>query len=585
MNRAAQPGGWKVANYYTQIQRTRRIAKTPSLGYRIRSYRSSPYFPSLAGHGTPLPVGRAKILGISIILIGLVLGGYFIYQGPSFHPSSHFTGADPYTLLWGPTNSSTVFKHNSQSSYAPAIGCSDNPYRCETLQSSQATTAVILTNTTIGDLSVVNGKNLVITIPYQWCCGGVLLNPQPEFGWYITTNSTIPTHAIGSSSPYNPYDDPSVVVLMRTIPDSTNHGGHSYFYIQQGGTPTPTIDQQDTGCTSGSRFICGQSNSIGFATPNHAYVLQAVLNFTGAGTVNGVSNCNASGFGSACSFIDTGDFDTGNTTVTTSSIFPRPVFQTGDYYFGIYQLAGVAHELQLPYHTGGSVVPCGNSFCISSWIPPANAIPPQVDTSGFFGIILKGIVIVLTIALAYLMQFLGYVWTAMQIGLDAVGNFLGLGPIGTAITNAFVGVATWITSVLGSVFSNVGNIATSVGSAISAVGQLTTNFFNGTNGLGAWLTQLGNMAAQFWGVMGTLGLYGKVGVSFLLAAWMLWGAVLAEQDVDKFWNQWYRTTGFGFLWVFKVLWWSGEAGYGIILKIKSLIWPTGSGGGIVQAPA
>ena len=221
----------------------------------------------------------------------------------------------------------------------------------------------------------------------------------------------------------------------------------------------------------------------------------------------------------------------------------------------------------------------------STYSPATAPAPATLDSSGFFGPVIRAIVTVLTTALAYLMGFLSYVWNAMKAGLDILGGFLGLGALGTAITSAFSGVATWITAVIGSVFSNVANIASSVGSAISAVGQLTTNFFNSTFGLGAWLTQLGNMASQFWSVMTTLGLYGKVGISFLLAAWMLWGAVLAEQDIDKFWNQWYRTTGFGFLWIFKILWWSGEAAYGIMLKIKSLIWPTGSGGGIVQAPA
>src|SRR5438093_632043 len=219
MNRAAQPGGWKIADYYNQAQRTRTLAKTQGLGYRIRSYRQSAYFPSFAG-GTSLSIGRAKIVGISTILIGLILGGYLVYQSSAFHSYTHVGGPDPYTVLWAPTNSSTVFKHNTQSSYTAAIGCSDNPYRCETLQSSQTITA-----------------------------------------------------------------------------------------------------QQDTECTSGSRFICGQSNSIGFATPNHSYILQTVLNFTGSGSANGVNTCNASGFGPACSYIQTGDFDSSNTTVTTSSIF------------------------------------------------------------------------------------------------------------------------------------------------------------------------------------------------------------------------------------------------------------------------
>ncbi|HEX4919648.1 MAG TPA: hypothetical protein VFV92_02790, partial [Candidatus Bathyarchaeia archaeon] len=158
----------------------------------------------------------------------------------------------------------------------------------------------------------------------------------------------------------------------------------------------------------------------------------------------------------------------------------------------------------------------------------------------------------------------------------------GLGPIGTAITNAFQGFVTWISAVLGTVFSNVANVATSIGNELTAIGNVTGTYF--TN-LGNSLSVLSNLASQFWGVMTTLKLVGTVSASFFLAAWMLWGAVLAFQDIDKFWNQWYRTTGFAILWIFKVLWWSGEAGYGVMLKIKSLIWPTSSGGGIVQTPA
>jgi len=273
-------------------------------------------------------------------------------------------------------------------------------------------------------------------------------------------------------------------------------------------------------------------------------------------------------------------------SIVSTTTLPWFALTAPNYYFGLWFKNSDNTAGNPIFSIENNAFPYHMEMIMYTPTPSTPSAPsPTIDTGGFFGPIIKALVGILTRALAYLMQFLGYVWQAMQIGLDILGGFLGIGAIGTAITNAFSGVATWITQVIASVFSNVANIATSVGSAITAVGQLTTNFFNSTFGLGAWLTQLGNMASQFWSVMTTLGLYGRVGISFLLAAWMLWGAVLAYQDIDKFWNQWYRTTGFGFLWIFKILWWSGEAAYGIMLKIKSLIWPTGSGGGIVQAPA
>jgi len=586
MNRVAQPGGWKVANYYTQIQRTRRIAKTPSLGYRIRSYRSSPYFPSLAGHGTPLPVGRAKILGISIILIGLALGGILLYQSPAFHTYAcvptqeevqrNLPCGDPFTVLWQDRTNSLGGYNSLLATYSGTDGTGQADPSIK-LSSNSTHSAVAVSKSPI-DFSPTSGKELLMSFTFT-TSNGCCTNGQNFAAVYFTTNTTLPIEPA-----YNPYFDPSVALLIQLR--GSGGVGKSIFAFLQKETGV-SVSTEDAGCPStNSCFLAGGETH----NPNTEYLnIGLLLNFTG--NSNGGGGCNAiSGAGNACSNVGATPQTSAADNPGTSQILPWFQFQAVTYHIGFWSRANTGLTVYWAFDNG----PQGENDYIANAVShplactastPCNFNGPSIDPGGFFGPVLRFIISGLTLALGYLMQFLGYVWTAMQIGLDTLGNFLGLGHIGTAITNAFVGVGTWITSVLGSVFSNVGNIATSVGSAISAVGQLTGNFFNGTNGLGAWLTQLGNMAAQFWGIMGTLGLYGKVGVSFLLAAWMLWGAVLAYQDIDKFWNQWYRTTGFGFLWIFKVLWWSGEAGYGIILKIKSLIWPTGSGGGIVQAPA
>ena len=608
MNRAAQPGGWKIADYYNQVQRTRRVAKTPGLGYRIRTYHTSAYFPSLAGHATPLPIGRAKILGISILLIGLVVGGFLLYQTSAFHSYKQCAqtnpGApcqDPIQVIWdnsGTTGSAgNIPGFNSYTSGAVVdwnAGCL-NTIPCIRMTLSLTTTGVALTKTTIGDLNPAS-KNLL----------GIYLITQPNFqhardvgtdftgtwGYYLTINGTVPTHNIGSATAYDPLEDPSVALVVYMKCNSGCSSGTTVLgevaSFQRKSGETIASEQSGECLGAGSTYLC-QTQSKPYATYQSVYST-LLLNYTGVPNSNGCSIPTPGVIrGAGCSWLLNENVTDNAGSGFWASTQNLPYFTlTGQYYLGLFQMPdshatdGTCCDYTDFLFDTGINTPTA-SMTVFLFTPSTTG--PLLDTGGFFGPVIRWLINGGVFILANIFTFFSFVWSAIVVGLNAFGGFVGLGAIGTAITNAFLGFTTWITQVIGTVFNNVANIATSVGSAISAVGQLTTNFFNSTFGLGAWLTQLGNMASQFWGVMTTLGLYGKVGISFLLAAWMLWGAVLAYQDIDKFWNQWYRTTGFAFLWIFKVLWWSGEAAYGIMLKIKSLIWPTGSGGGIVQAPA
>src|SRR5438093_1408198 len=53
---------------------------------------------------------------LGIVALAVIIGGIVLAQGPLFHSmvasSSSSSSNDPYTMIWEPSNSSTVFQHS-----------------------------------------------------------------------------------------------------------------------------------------------------------------------------------------------------------------------------------------------------------------------------------------------------------------------------------------------------------------------------------------------------------------------------------------------------------------------------------------
>src|SRR5437899_767788 len=180
------------------------LASKKTVGYGSHSYRwkyhPTPWKLFLDAVTKPrdatLSLFGNKRIVLGIVTLSVIIAGIVLAQGPLFHSmaSRSSSSNDPYTMIWQPSNSSTLFQHSLGTETKYKIGplCSANPNSCEELTSNSSTTAVSITSDPIGELSLASGKNLVFEFIYQWCCGGVQSNPQPNFGWFITTNKTIP---------------------------------------------------------------------------------------------------------------------------------------------------------------------------------------------------------------------------------------------------------------------------------------------------------------------------------------------------------------------------------------------------------
>src|SRR3990170_8020795 len=87
------------------------------------------------------------------------------------------------------------------------------------------------------------------------------------------------------------------------------------------------------------------------------------------------------------------------------------------------------------------------------------------------------------VAFEYLLGFGAFFANLIINGLDAIGQFFGLGTVGTSIRSFFTGIANWFSSVFGVA---IGWIVTFVSVIAAGIGFIT-NFFSGSNGFVARL--------------------------------------------------------------------------------------------------
>jgi len=317
--------------------------------------------------------------------------------------------------------------------------------------SDTTVTSIALSNTTIGDLSVVSGKALFSAL--VWKTTSSTLGVNKQFGFYLTTNATVPTHDIGSSSAYNPKDDPSVSLVQEfhcsgscnSATDLMNSGLSLLKTLANG----ESIIKEDHGCPSGSPYMCGST------TFNPAQSLgnlhQFFLNFTGA--VNG-SACGVS-TGAGCSFLDLN-----GAQVTSSNTLPWFQFQAQQYYIGFYVMPGLGAEVYFTFDTGSGA----NNLQYYVNAPPTT-LPPQIDTGGFFGPIIKALIGLGVFILNAILGFIAFIAPAIQSAiafletliqniLNFIGNALGFGNVGTQLFTFLGQVVTFFTSFLPNSLTN-----------------------------------------------------------------------------------------------------------------------------------
>jgi hypothetical protein len=389
----------------------------------------------------------------AVILLLLIVGGIFVSDQVLKYSagSSPIPVVDPSTFIWhglAPTNDLSEF-NTVRTTFTTKVLDAHN-YRSMDMLPNATQSSVALSKTPI-DTSTVSGKELVLLTSFS---ASSLPAGSVSWGMYLTTNKTLPTQLL-----YDPYSDKAVALLFRFIP--TGGAGTAQLYIQH--NVIDTIQSEDNGgCgATGSSGSCFMAEGYADNPATHTLDGFVALNFTGAG---GPGKCTG-GFGNngpGCSNLDVDNDFTGGKTLTNSTVVPNFNFQANNYYVGFYNTFTAAHiyfsfdsSLNTPLNCGifDSSVSDGCNQVVNYVPSVTSQLPPNVDTGGFFGPVIKALISIGVFILQSIMQFLGYLAIAIKIALNAIGNFAGWGNIGDSFINAVTGIVNTMVQV-GSAIAN-----------------------------------------------------------------------------------------------------------------------------------
>lgn len=387
-------------------------------------------------------------------------------------------------------------------------------------------------------------------------CGGnqCQSNPNIPFGFYLTTNSTLPL-----TSSYDPITDPSVALLdtiQCTVNCLTNANGNSatwkndVFFLRTLGQKH-TISSENTGCTGGSSSCFLETSQVinSLAGPSATLFNDQVLygNYT---AVTGTQACSIGASlvsGPGCSFILD---ETQGTNLQGSSTQNLPFFnfQAQQYYLGVYTKLNPGVQMDYSFQVG----PTGNmdSFYYVP-TPTGTIVGPQIDTGGFFGPIIKALISIGVFIAQNIINFLSYLATllwptlasvfsilanALKTVLNSVGQFFGLGNIGDNIILFFSGIVSWLTNVLGNAFVQITNIS----NLFAPIVAIFTSLFGGP----IWTAVVGlaNLVASGWStiiaaynLLTQLSTNGLLGLNYyFLVDWVFGMFMLSTKGMEGF---------------------------------------------------
>lgn len=468
----------------------------------------------------------------------------------------------------------------------------------------------------IGDLSVAAGKELEMQADW-WLGSNATVTPNCNYncswGFFLTTNSSLWQT---NSQNFNPYNDPSVALLLLVQPP-VNSGSHVYgenVWLQQ--KPGETIQSEDTNGCSGSAYICTSGSLTRIGGDGALSWLQ--FNFTGSTSAAGGSGAscptNTLNGGSSCSYTELTDDSVvpglcgppcSQNYQAFSTKFPNFQLPGQTYYIGFWLGSGqTGTSVYWCYDVDG----CGGSYtlitngCTSASMEIDFCVPnptlayspaPTTDSGGFFGAGLRLITgtggkvwntvtgisnwlgntankLLITPAVNLVTHFItGTLPTTitaffliMANLVNIIGGVLGLPTLGTDLFAFFTGIGPFFG--VGSVFQNaingLANFAAGGANVFKALGStLGTYWTDFANTLGP----LGGIVAGFWTV-GNLIL--DIGAGGGISMWFLYGALQYAEDFDKGMN-WFHTTSYGLL-----LGW-GITYYFIVLVFNHIIVP------------
>lgn len=500
---------------------------------------------------------RRGVLGLVIII--LVVGGLVFSNnvvGAFYHPSSSQPSRDPlnniarfddthltpYNQILTQVGGNQLQMHPN--STTPAIAISKSPF----------------------DPSTANSRELVFdtALIFSACCAASSVN----YDWFLTKSSALPS----SINSYNPTTDPNVMMVMSFVPNGGTAALNTFRVKLNITSTTDTISNEDLGCSAGGSSCLFQVSVAESATGPDDFSM--ILNYTGANGTPSLRN------GSSCAPLgdETGapsnpcsvtlDAGAGSFTLPGTvgqTIQQYPVLDIGTKYFiGFFAGKG-----------GVNMSFSANQFnadamTISNFLPvaAASAPPAPIQAGGFFAPLFNFLITGVVWMLAQIAAFFGWIFQVFKIAMDAVGNFLGIGPLGTNIINALSNFSVWVTSIFGTAFAQVVNATTFIVGALTAFANTVGTYWGL---LTSFLSDLGSFLGGLWSVLSAFLQYGSIAGKYGLVLWWVMGMSMAYYRIDLF-MLWTRLS-YMFIWYpFKAADWLFENVIRkIILRFKEIV--------------
>jgi hypothetical protein len=426
------------------------------------------------------------------------------------------------------------------------------------------------------DPGPVSGKHFRFT--FFWKVSAITSWPNgARFFMYLTRNGTVPT-----TSGYTPYTDPSVALIVSTEPQA-GPTYNNYLFLQK--NPSESISTEDTGaCATVSS--CYLSEPYGNLAPA-TFVIQSSLwlNYTGTSTAaaNGCAGAGtmpAGGNGCSSLLVEQAATVTGSSWSSTQGIPPFQI-QGQKYYVGFYAPGTANADFLIAYNAANANMPQFISPDAAGGTPPASmqagiaqilstpvTISPTVDTGGLFGPILNALGSALVIALGVIAKFFGYVYNSFIAALDVVGNFLGLGAVGSAFAGALSAFSNWISLVFGNIFAQAANMIGFIGNSILL---LTAGIANYWDGAAAFLGQMVDIWNGGWSFVTVVMRFNLLGIKWAVVVFLVWGIMASAGSFPEGFMTWFNVGIIFTVKIFQAVYWIADQAFTTILKTKQTI--------------
>jgi len=396
------------------------------------------------------------------------------------------------------------------------------PGRGIKLTANSTHSATAIAKTSFG-IDTIGSHELAVT--FNYCFENTPANVNQQWGLFLTRNGTLPLTAN-----YDPRSDTNTILALMV---QDIGGGSISTFTEIQNDPQKTILN---GIFSGIQQGQGPLFSLFSTTQNlvlcsnagGAYTtISLLLNFTGnAGSNTAVSK----------QWVDRSD--TPGIVENNVVDFPHLQFQGANVYPIIWVGPCIAGGCSPLWFVGTYVAdPSIWSFGIKRGDPPIAPIatPSQsIDTGGFFGPLVKALIAIGIFILTAIASFLGFVVNAFVNAMNAVGSFLGLGNIGTAIRDTLNGIGSFITNVLGGIVGQVLNAISFFASGLTAFLAIVGGFWTRvTNFFGA----IANFAGLVWTIFNDVFNSTIISANVILFFDYLWGLYYVyEHGAEGLWK-------------------------------------------------